>query len=279
MKKILSVFILSISILFACGCDKNTTTSTVDVTTTTNNSNYSVLYDYYNNFDFNKLDSLGGIDLIYYIKSFINVAPGLKNQSYGKLRQTLLNSDKSLNDSSMITLIYSQEDVEAKWDAGKTWNREHVYPKSIGGFNYSNDGTDDPIGWDIHHVRPSYATVNSIRSNSLFGTVTHSSSTQVLSPNGTVSGWTANDVFEPIDEVKGDIARICMYVSIMYYMEYSNVELSKVVSDKTLETILLWNKEDPVSEAEIQRNNYGYALQGNRNIFIDYPEIADLIWG
>ena len=110
----------------------------------------------------------------------------------------------------------------------------------------------------------------------------HNSSTEVYArytPEKKLSGWLEGGVFEPLDSVKGDVARICFYVSVCYYMRYSNIQLANIVSDKSFKTILEWNKLDPVDALEAQRNNVAYELQGNRNIFIDYPELADVIWG
>ena len=80
-------------------------------------------------------------------------------------------------------------------------------------------------------------------------------------------------VFEPVDDVKGDVARIVFYYSVMY-----GYDLSIIVSDDTFSEILEWNRIDPVCDVEINRNNQVFNIQGNRNIFIDYPELADIIW-
>ena len=234
---------------------------------------------YYSNFDYSCIDTLEGVNLIKYIQTFLLKMPGMASQTYGTLRSTLLDSDRSLTDSSKIILFYSRDEIPAKWDQGKTWNREHVFCKSLGGFDYEKDA----VGHDIHHVRPTDSVVNSTRNNSPYGVVAnHNDSTAVYarySENQSLAGWSYGDVFEPIDSVKGDVARICFYVSVCYYMKCGNIELKNVVSDKTLATILAWNKLDPVDEYEAQRNNVGYEIQGNRNIFIDYPDLADVIWG
>ena len=39
------------------------------------------------------------------------------------------------------------------------------------------------------------------------------------------------------------------------------------------------DRQDPVSQKEIDRNNAVYEFQHNRNPFIDYPELAEYIWG
>ena len=62
-------------------------------------------------------------------------------------------------------------------------------------------------------------------------------------------------------------------------MEYGNLELRQVVANGNIALMLEWNRQDPVSESEIHRNEEAFKIQGNRNIFIDYPEIAESIWG
>lgn len=265
--------------------------TSVTIWQTTTTANYSSVWttpltdklsldnisDYYKTFDYNCITTYSGVDLITYVQSFIKKMPYMASQSYGSIRYDYYRSDASLTDSSKVVLFYCQEEIAAKWDGNK-WNREHVFCQSTGGF-----GTNVDVGYDLHHVRPTDAVVNSTRNNNPYGTVSvHNSSTEVharYTPNQSLAGWLKDGVFEPLDSVKGDVARICFYVSVCYYMRYSNIELSKIVSDKTLKTILEWNKLDPVDALEAQRNNVAYELQGNRNIFIDYPELADVIWG
>lgn len=312
IKRVLSLFILVLSLTLLTGChfnelliSKTKTYNTGENPTTTVSPTQSItngddttsgdeitsiwtsplkdelslsnIEKYYKTFDYTCTDTKTGTDLINYIKSFISVMPGISSQSYDSIRYDYYESDASLTDSSKVVLFYCQEEVPAKWN-GSTWNREHVYCQSTGGF-----GTKVDVGYDLHHVRPSDAVVNSTRNNNPYGNVTnHNSSTEVYArytPEKKLSGWLEGGVFEPLDSVKGDVARICFYVSVCYYMRYSNIQLANIVSDKTFKTILEWNKLDPVDALEAQRNNVAYELQGNRNIFIDYPELADVIWG
>ena len=43
--------------------------------------------------------------------------------------------------------------------------------------------------------------------------------------------------------------------------------------------LMKWHRQDPVSQKEIDRNNGIQATQGNRNPFIDYPCLAEYLWG
>lgn len=161
---------------------------------------------------------------------------------------------------------------------GDCYNREHLWAQSW----TNNDGTHKT---DLHHVYPTDGFVNGKRDNYAFGEVRNATWT---SENGSklgscrTSGFNGT-VFEPIDEYKGDIARALMYVSVRYYQEDSNWDISdmtnkSVIKDWAMTMLLRWHEDDPVSEKEINRNNAVYGKQNNRNPFVDNPEFAEMIW-
>ena len=164
---------------------------------------------------------------------------------------------------------------------GICYNREHLIPQSI--FNSAS-----PMVSDAHFVVPSDGYVNNRRSNNPFGVVNNPTWTSLngskLGPN-TVYGYTGT-VFEPIDEFKGDIARMLFYVATRYEDQISSWNSSdmldgssdQVFTDWFLHVLLDWAAQDPVSQREIDRNNAVYAYQGNRNPFIDHPEWVNAIW-
>ena len=164
---------------------------------------------------------------------------------------------------------------------GDCYNREHLMPQSI-----FNSGM--PMKSDAHFVVPSDGKVNGMRSSYPFGEVNNPTWT---SQNGsklghnTVYGYSGT-VFEPIDEFKGDIARMLFYVATRYEDQIPNWNNSdmldgsgdQVFSDWFLNVLLDWATQDPVSQREIDRNNAVYNYQGNRNPFIDHPEWVNAIW-
>ncbi|MCR5564622.1 MAG: endonuclease [Gammaproteobacteria bacterium] len=292
--KLRKLFILVLSIfvsLTLVSCTKKTKAET----TTTNPKIEFVYYtpetsDYYlkkmkkyyessENFSLEFTKDLSGETLILYLKSFLSVVHCTKAVGYGNLRQHLLTTDASLTNSTKLTLFYSRDEIDAKWDSGKTWNREHVYCRNLAGFEKDYNNSKQFIVYDLHHVRPADSSVNSSRSDSPYGEVANKDTARkIYTKNGTLAGYLQNDIFEPIDSVKGDVARIVMYVSVVYYMMYDKtVELGDVISSESL--ALKWNAMDPVDDSELYRNNAAFGIQGNRNIFIDFPEIANQIWG
>lgn len=167
------------------------------------------------------------------------------------------------------------------------YNREHIFPQGF--FDKQT-----PMRTDIHHVVPSDGSVNGRRSNYPFGEV---SSATWTSMNGskvgsnTFNGY-SGVVFEPIDEFKGDIARMLLYFAVRYEDEVTdnswdphtdtnnplNGTNNQVYEDWYLKLLYKWHINDPVSTRETVRNNEAYKFQGNRNPFIDHPEYVNQIW-
>ncbi len=163
---------------------------------------------------------------------------------------------------------------------GDMYNREHSVPQSW--FGSGN------IKSDIVHVLPTDGYVNNRRSNYPFGEVNNATYT---SNNGycklgscKTSGYTGT-VFEPNDEIKGDIARIYFYMITRYESScggWGNDVFTKTypgLTTWTLDMMMRWSKQDPVDEREIQRNNAVYEVQGNRNPYVDYPGLEEYTWG
>lgn len=173
---------------------------------------------------------------------------------------------------------------------GACYNREHSFPRSWYG---SGGNTTMPMYADLHHLYPTDAWVNSLRSYYPFGVVNNPTTTTrnggELGPNAT-AGYSGT-VFEPIDAYKGDIARTMFYMVTRYHDQVAGwpagSTYGSLVLDGTsfpsfkkwyLDLMLLWHRQDPVSQKEIDRNNAVFAIQNNRNPFIDNPEYANCIW-
>lgn len=160
------------------------------------------------------------------------------------------------------------------------YNREHSIPQSW--FNEAS-----PMVSDAFHVYPTDGKVNGQRSNFPFGEC--ASGTTLSGGKGKLGSSTfagySGTVFEPVDEYKGDFARTYFYFTTRYMN--TNVTTGGGVFGTTFGDIkswsialfLKWSRQDPVSQKEIDRNNAIYAVQKNRNPFIDYPELAEFIWG
>ena len=118
-------------------------------------------------------------------------------------------STDAVESSSTYVMFYS--DVMADVPGIKL-NREHIWPKSRASFG-ERKGSG---GSDLHHLRPAVDTLNNAKSNHMFGDINgvYSSGVKVGAVNGETCYWVmeANDLFECKDDVKGDVARILLYV-------------------------------------------------------------------
>lgn len=165
-------------------------------------------------------------------------------------------------------------------------NREHSFPKSWwGGL------TDIPAYTDLNHLYPADGPANMAKSNYPLGEVSRASQydngvTRVGYPVAGQGGG-AQYVFEPADEYKGDFARTYFYMVTIYQNLTWAKNYSWMVQQNSYPTLtpwaisllLRWSREDPVSQKEIDRNEVVWGYQNNRNPFIDFPDLAEYIWG
>lgn len=182
------------------------------------------------------------------------------------------------------------------------FNREHSLPKS-----WFNEKT--PAYYDLGHIVPTDGKVNGMRSNNVFGECASGYATWGTGKLGKAKAVTTTNVkgsstitttftgtaFEPADKYKGDFARMYMYMVIRYKPGNSNsVNLAAAgegstmfnsadtnygLTDYSIALLMKWHRQDPVSQKEIDRNNGMETTQGNRNPFIDYPCLAEYLWG
>ena len=188
---------------------------------------------------------------------------------------------------------YFYADLSGNSYGTSSMQREHVWPQSKASYFQLNGGAD------LHHLRPSIGGVNQSKSNRAFadliGTDTAYSSYQV---NGQDVIWNGTKSFDNVlevrDNVKGDVARILLYMYVRWqqpnlYSDVASANLPafdsddksnsgvRVIEDRA--TLLRWCKLDPVDTWEMERNDLVQNVQGNRNVFIDYPELAWYLFG
>ena len=179
------------------------------------------------------------------------------------------------------------------------WNKEHSIPQSWWG------GGTSGIGCDMFHVVPTDGKINGVRDNDEYGIVADGT-TWMGNKSGTAGSWStdrktiasaANEVingsgkvFEPKNQYKGDLARGILGTIVKWEksdLKRGNKFFSGVynaanyygLEKKAVVLLMKWHREDPVSQKEIDRNNGIQETQGNRNPFIDYPYLAEYIWG
>ncbi|MCW3820581.1 endonuclease [Micromonospora sp. DR5-3] len=231
----------------------------------------------------------GPYDSTYYASAIGKTGTALRNSlhtiikvqtrlTYDQVWEALKDTDQDPANSANVILLYTGRSQSKSSNGGGVddWNREHVWAKSHGDF-----GTAAGPGTDVHHLRPTDVSVNSLRGNKDFD----SGGSAVAEAPGC---YTDADSFEPRNAVKGDVARMILYMAIRYEGDdgWPNLEPNDSVSNGTapylgrISKLLAWNELDPPDAFEQRRNQRIYERwQGNRNPFIDHPEWAKAIWG
>lgn len=238
---------------------------------------------YTGEYSYENLSQLSGTDLLNALHALMKDTM-TASVTYSSLPSYWDYTDAEGGDAGTV-LFYSNVD---KSKVSTQLNREHVWPKSNASF-YEIGG-----GADLHHLRPADSNINSTRGNLLMGNVSDRDSHAVYftgtSPQN-LAGYVGDNKYEPRDNVKGDVARIFLYV----YARWQQPNLFEAGRNpnfddddsanggspviESLATLLEWNYEDPVDEWEVVRNDLTQDVQGNRNVFIDYPELAWKMFG
>ncbi|KGO87932.1 ribonuclease [Flavobacterium suncheonense GH29-5 = DSM 17707] len=233
---------------------------------------------------YDSLEGLSGDALKQALQDIIANPAVVRAHNYGDIWEILQSADVNPENSNQVWMYYV-EAPRAKLDrqtessgVGK-WVREHVFAQARGGFSGGTSSTPDGINvWlptnaddilaahaDAHHLHAEDGVENGIKSNKDFGLDAYNG------PAGTQGKW------------KGDIARALFYMAVRYNAlslvngNPPDTSGNQIMGD--LATLLTWNHTDPRDDFEMNRNNYIYTWQMNRNPFIDYPNLADYIWG
>ena len=160
-------------------------------------------------------------------------------------------TDCMLGDPSYVSTLYRGYKVPGAWDSGVSYNQEHIWPQSkcIGG-----SSTD--VG-DIMQLRAANSSENSSRGNTAYGE--------------------GSSYYDPGISVRGDCARTLLYM----YVRWGNTDYMWGTDGvmESLDILLKWNKEDPVDTWEMGHNDAVQSITGTRNVFVDYPEYAYLLFG
>jgi endonuclease I len=214
-------------------------------------------------------------------------ARGHKPLGYRELWEVLKEADRHPSRPGHVIGVYSRAAIPTPCAEGKarsgceqTWNREHVWPKSK-----VFPRRDQWAHTDAHHIAAESVRCNSLRGNRDLG-VGGKLHLECASRRGTGAAAT----WEPSDAAKGQVARMLMYVAVRYEGDplgdqTPNLELvSRATRDGEpqlgdLCVLLRWHQAFPVTAQERDRHAVVVRFQGNRNPFVDQPDLALRIWG
>ncbi|NCO64743.1 MAG: T9SS type A sorting domain-containing protein [Flavobacteriales bacterium] len=230
------------------------------------------------------LDGLSSVALKQALQDIIANPSVVRAQTYADIIDILKEADQNPANSNEVWLLYTEQgraklDFQTVSNSLGKWNREHVYPRSRGGFfSIEADDTADgkAIYWtteadslrhgnsDAHALRAADGPENSIRNNQNYG---------------------VNEYDGPIGNsgiFKGDVARSIFYMVTRYngldvVNGYPIDTTPGFIGD--LATLLEWHRNDPPDDYEMNRNNVVYTWQYNRNPFIDEPDLVEYLWG
>ncbi|RXR19449.1 endonuclease [Flavobacterium stagni] len=231
---------------------------------------------------YDSLEGLSGAALKQALQDIIANPNVVHAHNYGDIADILLEADRNPLNGSQIWMMYvesprSKIDYQTGNSNIGVWNREHIWPQSRGGFADATSSIPDGINvWlptgpddiiaghaDAHHLRAEDGSENTTRSNRDYGS-------DYNGPAGNSGSW------------KGDVSRALFYMAVRYNglnLVNGNPVDTTVGQMGDLASLLTWNHTDPADDFEMHRNNYIYTWQYNRNPFIDYPLLADYIFG
>lgn len=223
--------------------------------------------EYYGDFDWTKT----GEELR---SSLIAMSSSKQLQKYSSAKTMLPYTDENPDKPGYMVGFYDGDDLPCVWD--NSWNREHVWA-------CSHLRNDDPnadvrpsestrnIGTDLFNLHAACLDMNSKHSDKIFG--------ELNSSNAFYPNFDSTRIPFPHKgegDFRGDVARTVLYM----YATYENLQIVEELGEESYvqmgakSVLLAWNEADPVDDYERQRNERVYAYQGNRNAFIDHPEIA-----
>ena len=265
--------VLTLGVSLYANVNKTPVTTEVNAEQVNNNfAPYTYSGSYYSDIDFNAGDGMTGslreaITTLIYPKGWYTYS----GSGADHLSTQLQYADEDPTNSSNMIYFYTRDSV--KKNAASTWNREHVWPQSLSNNNY---GTGSGAGSDLLHIRPTYNSTNGKRGSLLMADVGKQGADKY---EGMVYGYFSDGKFEPLDSVKGDVARIFMYVWTAYYKAYNHT-LNILKAIESYDTLLKWHTMDKPDALEGYRNDYSESSkQKNRNPFVDHPELAWKIFG
>lgn len=232
---------------------------------------------------YSSLDGLSGTTLKQAVQDIIANPNVVHAHSYGDVTDIVKKADQNPLNSNQVWMMYVESpkpklDFQVSSSNVGTWNREHIYPQSRGGYSNGTSDTADGINiWlptsandlqaghgDAHHIRAEDGPENSARSNKDYGLGDYNG------PTNTAGSW------------KGDVARAVFYMAVRYNglsVVNGNPSDSTAGQLGDLATLLQWNMQDASDDFEMNRNNFIYTWQVNRNPFIDHPNLANYIFG
>ncbi|NDK54956.1 endonuclease [Pontibacter fetidus] len=192
------------------------------------------------------------------------------------------------NYDSKVTCVYSGYQEAKPYSESNTStsmaniNCEHTVPQS-----WFNEVVR--MRSDIHHLFPTVIQWNSDRGSDPFAEIPDNQTTkwmrgtssQSTIPTSNIDEYSedTNTQFEPREDHKGNLARSVFYFYTMHAGQSFDSGKGVISAVADINTLYQWHIKDPVDDRERERNRRVEIAQGNRNPYIDYPELVAKAWG
>ncbi|WP_082780281.1 endonuclease [Rufibacter sp. DG15C] len=192
------------------------------------------------------------------------------------------------NYDNKVTCVYSGYQESNPYSETNTspslneLNCEHTVPQSW--FNEVSR-----MKSDIHHLFPTVMQWNSDRGSDPFAEIPDAQtqkwirllSSQTSIPTSNIDEYSEDtgSQFEPREDHKGNLARAVFYFYTMHEGQTFDAGKNVVSAVGDLQTLYNWHLKDPADARELERNNRVQRAQGNRNPYIDYPELVARAYG
>lgn len=198
--------------------------------------------------------------------------------------QTDQMENMQVRDRYSNTVRYFNPDMSAV----SNMNIEHIWANSWWGHVKNN------AYQDLFNLYPADATANGRKSNNpigiVDGTIAYTNGVTKVGKSTSYRADSLITVWEPADQWKGDFARTYFYMATCYsHMTslWTTTEGLLTVDPNSpllmrpwvYNLMLEWAEADPLDEIEQERCDAICEIQGNRNPFVDYPELCYYIWG
>ena len=220
-----------------------------------------------------------------------------------------INADHSKYDFEYLDVVYSDVDV-FKTQTNRGWQREHAFCASLMCGSTTGEAVKQKgRATDFHNLFAANASANGSRGNKNYGVADtkHERYTKQTTANGEDGYSYDPQNYEPGNKDKGRLARAIFYMATMYKEDEKDLANNltmkglRIVEENVnyipgeegafaignLSSLLDWSRTYNVDYLEMQHNISvyqdvcsidGYA-QGNRNPFVDYPELVDYVYG
>jgi endonuclease I len=191
--------------------------------------------------------------------------------------------------NNTVRLLLKEDFVPKIPFSGNAWQKEWIWPKNRGICEDLLNCTGKDLS-DLHNIRPTSKLSKAVRTSKYFAgcsLLRNGGNCMEPAEDGADSTCSCNRAYQPPESERGEIARTLLYMDVRYDgtddtadLRLADCPFNAPFDFAYLSQMLLWNEQYLPTEREKKRNEMVCTdFQGNRNPFVDYPELASVIFG